>query len=84
MEPREHAERGGGEAARVAAELITLYGEFPAWAVWLPAGGTWTAVRPASSRPPDPRLPMIWVHAASAGELAVAMRASQAQLDGSC
>jgi hypothetical protein len=82
MHPREHAKRDGGEAARDAAEIVALYGEFPAWAVWLPVRGAWVAVRPASSRPPDPHLPTIWVHASSAGELAVRMRASQAQLDG--
>jgi hypothetical protein len=88
MDPREHAGNGdrhaglNGAATRTAVELLGLYREFPAWAVWLPAGGTWVALRPASSRQPAPELPMIWVTASSAMELASRMRAAQQQLGG--
>jgi hypothetical protein len=57
------------------AEIISLYLEFPAWAVWLPRqGSTWTAVRPATSRFPGPDFTMIWVYADTADELAERMR----------
>jgi hypothetical protein len=69
-------------AARTAAQIIGLYLEFPAWAVWLPVQGIWTAVRPASPHQPAPELPMIWVRAASARELADRMRASEQQFGG--
>ena len=57
-------------------EIITLYREFPAWAVWLPrqGGAPWAAARPASARPPIPDLPMIWVRADTPKELADQMR----------
>ena len=43
-------------------------------------GRAWTAVRPASARTPGPGLPMLWVHAATAAELADRMRGIDAQL----
>ena len=69
------------EASEAIAQVIVLYREFPAWAVWLPHGGRrWTAVRPASARAPAPEVPMIWVHAGTAAELAARMRGADAQL----
>jgi hypothetical protein len=63
------------------SQVIVLYLEFPAWAVWLPyPGRQWVAVRPASARAPGPDLPMIWVHAVTAAELAGRMRSADAQL----
>jgi len=63
------------------AEVIGLHREFPAWAVWLPDGRRrWIAVRPASSRAAGPDLPMIWVKAPTAVDLADQMRAADAQL----
>jgi len=71
------------EARRAVSEVVVLWQEFPAWAVWLPHGGRqWTAVRPASARAPGPDLPMIWVHAAVPSELADRMRGVDAQLAG--
>lgn len=65
------------------SQVIVLYREFPAWAVWLPHGGRqWTAVRPASARAPGPDLPMVWVDAAAPAELADRMRGVDAQLAG--
>jgi hypothetical protein len=73
----------GSEASTLITEVIALHQEFPAWAIWLPRrGGCWTAVRPASARAPGPDLPMIWVHAATAAELAVRMRSGDAQVGG--
>ena len=69
------------ETSQVIGQVIALYGEFPAWAVWLPHGGRrWAAVRPASARAPGPDLPMIWVHADTVAELAARMRGADAQL----
>jgi len=69
------------ETSQVIGPAIALYREFPAWAVWLPHGGRpWAAVRPASARAPGPDLPMIWVHADTAAELAARMRGADAQL----
>ena len=69
------------EASGAISQVIVLYREFPAWAVWLPHGGRrWAAVRPASARAPGPDLPMIWVHADTAAELATRMRGADAQL----
>jgi hypothetical protein len=69
------------ETSEVIGQFIALYGEFPAWAVWLPfRGRRWAAVRPASARAPGPDLPMIWVHADTAAELAARMRGADAQL----
>jgi hypothetical protein len=62
-------------------ETVALLREHPLWAVWMPAGHhDWTAARPASSRPPGPDLPMVWVHAATPTELADLMRAADTQL----
>jgi hypothetical protein len=48
------------EDRRTVVQVIALYQEFPAWAVWLPHGGRpWVAVRPPSARPPGPEVPMI-------------------------
>lgn len=58
-------EREGSDAAQVAV----LLADHPAWAVWLPTSGRWTAVRPASSRPPGPGLPLLWAQAETADEL---------------
>jgi hypothetical protein len=72
-----HAPEGGADAARAAA----LLADHPAWAIWLPAPGRgWTAVRPASSRPPGPGLPMLWADAATADELARIMSALDEQV----
>jgi hypothetical protein len=69
------------EARQAVSEVVVLYREFPAWAVWLPHGGRqWTAVRPASARAPGSDLPMIWVHAATPAELADRMRGVDGQL----
>jgi hypothetical protein len=68
---------------RVFAEVAVLLHTHPQWAVWLPVGDReWTAVRPAGSRPPDPEVPMVWVRARTAGELAAMMRRTDAQLPG--
>src|SRR5450759_64404 len=62
-------------------EATILIRDHPQWAIWRPARGSdWTAVRPASSRPPAPELPTIWVHAGTARELARLMRAADEQL----
>jgi len=62
-------------------QVVALYREFPAWAVWLPSRGRqWTAVRPASARAPGPELPMIWVQAGTVEEMAARMRGADAQL----
>lgn len=69
------------EVSRTVIQAIALYREFPAWAVWLPHGGRpWAGVRPASARLPGPEVPMIWVQAESAADLAARMRRSDAQL----
>jgi hypothetical protein len=71
----------GPEDRHAISQVIALHREFPAWAVWLPHGGSpWTAVRPASARAPGPDLPMIWVHADTAAELAARLRGADAQL----
>lgn len=66
--------------ARTFAKALLLHRDFPAWAVWLPASGEWTAVRPASGRHPAPDLPLIWVTGTTSAELAVKMRAVDEQL----
>ncbi len=68
-------------ARQVMTEVIGLYREFPAWAVWLPhRGRPWAAVRPASARVPGPDLPMIWVRAGTVADLAARMRGAEEQL----
>jgi hypothetical protein len=67
-------------AAQTAVDIVLLHRDFPAWAVWLPLQGIWTATRPASSRPPGPELPMLWVRGESARQLADRMRATDGQL----
>jgi hypothetical protein len=65
------------------AEAVALLRNHPRWAIWLPVGsGDWAAIRPASSRPPSPELPTIWVHAATASELACLMRLADEQISG--
>jgi hypothetical protein len=65
------------------AEAIILLRDHPQWAIWLPASsGDWIAIRPASSRPPSPELPTIWVHADTASELANLMQAADEQVSG--
>lgn len=74
--------QGGHDPAADAAELLRNY---PQWAIWLPAQGRdWTAVRPSSSRPPGPGLPMAWVHADTSAELAGRMRSVNEQISGGC
>jgi hypothetical protein len=76
-------EGAGVPDARVIAEVVALYLDHPRWAVWLPPpGGGWAAARPAGSRPPGPEMPMVWVHASTAAELADRMRRVDAQLAG--
>jgi len=71
------------EEEAVLAEATILLRDHPQWAIWLPAsGGDWTAIRPASSRPPSPELPTIWVHADTASELARLMRSTDEQVSG--
>ena len=63
------------------AEAVTLLAEHPSWAIWLPVRGRdWTAVRPASSRPPGPDLPLLWAQASTAAGLARKMRALDEQV----
>jgi hypothetical protein len=69
------------EVRRAVTEFVVLHRQFPAWAVWLPhQGRQWIALRPASARVPAPDLPMIWVQAATAADLARRMRAAEHQL----
>ena len=69
------------EAEQAILQVIVLHREFPAWAVWPPhRGRSWTAVRPASARAPGADLPMVWVQAVTAAELADRMRGVDAQL----
>jgi len=66
------------------ANAATLLRRYPHWAIWLPASGrAWTAVRPASSRPPAPELPMMWVNAGTASELDRLMQAVDEQVSAS-
>ena len=63
------------------AEVVALYRDHSRWAVWRPAEGRgWVALRPASSRPPGPEVPMIWAYANTAVELAARMRQADASL----
>jgi hypothetical protein len=66
---------------RTLTETLAILREYPLWAVWMPAGRRdWTAARPASTWPPSPELPLVWVRAATSAELADLMRAADAQL----
>jgi hypothetical protein len=76
----EALDRLGVGRVRRLAEVAALLWAFPRWAVWLPTGGLWTAVRPAGSMVPGPEVPMLWVRAVTAGELAGLMRAADARL----
>jgi hypothetical protein len=70
-------------AVCTVADLLMLYRDHPAWAVWRPRGtAVWTAVRPASIRPPEPGAPMAWAHGQTAQELAARMRAADDQIPG--
>jgi hypothetical protein len=70
----------GARSARGPAEIAVLSHAYPWWAVWRPTrGGTWT-MRPAGSVPPGPEVPMVWVRAGTAAELANLMQAADAQL----
>ena len=74
-------DRLGAHDVRDLIEAVVLTRAFPRWAIWRPiAGGVWTAVRPASSRSPGPELPMVWMQAATAGELAELMRRAEGQV----
>ena len=64
----------------VMGEITPLYRDCPLWAVWLPSGGHWTAVRPASDRLPSPGLPLLWAHGMTAREIRNQMRAIDAEL----
>lgn len=66
-------------AVVIAVQLTALHLSFPAWGIWPPANGQWTAIRPASTRPPAPDLPMIWLQAATPAQLAAMMRAADQQ-----
>lgn len=67
--------------AAAIADAVALHRDHPRWAVWLPAGGCeWAAMRPASSRPPAPELPMVWVRGGTAAELSARMRQADAAL----
>jgi hypothetical protein len=85
-ENRMGTDRGGAAWIRAEAEAdlgeaVILLRAHPQWAIWLPANGSdWTAIRPASSRPPAPELPTIWVHAGTADELARLMQAADEQV----
>lgn len=57
----------GADALVVMSKLMVLRRDYGAWAVWPPARDrVWTAVRPTSSRPPAPNLPLVWVSASTA------------------
>jgi hypothetical protein len=69
--------------ARALTEVVALYRDHPLWAVWMPRTGRgWVAVRSASSRPPKPEQPMVWVQAPTAARLAGLMRAADAEIVG--
>jgi hypothetical protein len=74
-------EQFGSANAQALGEVVSLYLDHPLWAVWLPADNReWVAVRPASSRPPAPEVPMVWVAAETAVELGARMRVADAGL----
>jgi hypothetical protein len=81
--PRAPAAPFAPKEGTALAEAVILMRDHPQWAIWLPVrGGDWTAIRPATSRPPAPELPTIWIHAGSASELARLMQAGDEQLSG--
>ena len=74
-------ERLDASGVRVLAEVAFLLRAHPHWAIWMPVGGReWTAVRSAGSSQPSPEIPMIWVRAGTAGELADMMRRADSQV----
>ena len=74
------AQLGTNAHVRALVEAAILIHDHPHWAVWVPRGQAgWTAVRPASSRPPAPELPMLWISAGSASELARMMDSADGQ-----
>jgi hypothetical protein len=85
-EPQDNAESVIGvpvtpEEGTALAEAVILMRDHPRWAIWRPAGGeNWAAIRPASSRPPTPELPTIWIQASTANELADLMQAGDEQI----
>jgi hypothetical protein len=71
------------EEEAVLVEALVLLRDHPQWAIWLPVNGRdWTAIRPASSRPPAPELPTIWVQAGTSRELTRLMQAADEQVSG--
>jgi hypothetical protein len=87
-EPQDNAESVDGvpvtpEEETALAEAVILMRDHPRWAIWRPAGGEkWAAIRPASSQPPAPDLPTIWIQASTASELADLMHAGDEQISG--
>lgn len=76
-------DRLGASGLRIVAEAALLLLRHPHWAVWLPVGEhEWAAVRSAGSRPPGLDVPMLWVHASTAGELADKMMRAETALSG--
>jgi hypothetical protein len=70
-------------AERMIAELAALNRAHPRWAVWIPSDEhAWIALRPASSRPPGPQQPMVWVNADTASGLGHLMQAADARIAG--
>lgn len=49
--------------------LVALIQRFPQWAIWLPNGGKWTAVRAQPGMRPGPQAQLVWVQASSARQL---------------
>ena len=75
------AHLGTNAHVRALVETAILIHDHPHWAVWVPRGQVgWTAARPASSRPPAPELPMLWISAGSASELARMMDSADGQI----
>jgi hypothetical protein len=65
---------------QMLGEVAALHRDFPAWATWLPRQGQWTAVRPASDRPPEPGSPLLWACAPTPQELRHEMQAIDTEL----
>lgn len=71
---------GAAADVHALAEAAILMHDHPRWAVWIPRDQAgWTAARPASSRRPAPELPMLWINAESASELADMMDSADGQ-----